>query len=119
VKVLLFDHLGRIGTIYCDLFQRESASMRKYENPAHFTITCSRRLDDDEFPNFDKMTNAQSERIVVDGNSKTKRFQLPIVVLVTNFPRSHNEEPVLLNISDIDTLFHEMGHAMHCIFLIF
>jgi intermediate peptidase len=31
---------GRIGTIYCDLYKRneEEDGVRKYENPAHFTI---------------------------------------------------------------------------------
>jgi mitochondrial intermediate peptidase len=108
---------GRIGTIYCDLFQREG-NVRKYENAAHFTIRCSRRTDDDEpMSNDEKLVNIQSERTVT-ANGKSQTYQLPIVVLVTNFMRPSGDQPSLLTLSDIDTLFHEMGHAMHCILIL-
>ena len=100
---------GRIGTIYCDLFQRQDVNSRKYENPAHFTIRCSRRVDDDEpLMSDDMFKSVQPERIHDD-----KRYQVPIVVMVTNLTRPRPGHPCLLNLNDIDTIFHEMGHAMH------
>lgn len=53
-------------------------------------------------------------------------WQLPVVVVVTNFvPNVHvpaisgsgNDEVVLLSWGEIETLYHELGHAMHCKFL--
>lgn len=43
-----------------------------------------------------------------------KAYQLPIIVLVTNFSRDASK-PGMLNLEEIDTLFHEMGHAMHSV----
>ena len=38
----------------------------------------------------------------------------PIVVNVMNFARGRADEPSLLTIDDARTLFHEFGHALHC-----
>ncbi|UDL96643.1 M3 family metallopeptidase [Lichenihabitans sp. PAMC28606] len=38
----------------------------------------------------------------------------PIVVNVMNFAKGGQDEPSLLNIDDARTLFHEFGHALHC-----
>ena len=38
----------------------------------------------------------------------------PIVVNVMNFAKGGEGEPNLLNIDDARTLFHEFGHALHC-----
>ncbi|KAJ3259578.1 Mitochondrial intermediate peptidase [Boothiomyces macroporosus] len=107
---------GKIGTIYCDLFERGKDEPPKYVNAAHFTVRCSRRIDDDEFivkeQNW-RMKNPKSEK-TVRTKEGTKCHQLPIVALVTNFPRAHRNSPCFLNLNDIETLFHEMGHAMHC-----
>jgi intermediate peptidase len=109
---------GTIGTIYCDLFQREHDSVRKYDNAAHFTVRCCRRIDNDELEirqrNW-RMSNKRLEREVVQ-DGEVKRYQMPIVVLVTSFNRPLNGIPGLLDLQDIETLFHEMGHAMHCRF---
>lgn len=94
-----------IGVIYCDLFERNS----KISSPAHFTICCSREMYPDEY-NTEIMEIGQTEM-----NGKLARFQLPIISLVCNFSR--NEDNIcLLQLNDIETLFHEMGHAMHSIF---
>lgn len=117
VKKLSVVHLreGRIGTIYCDLYERKESEMRKYDNAAHFTVRCSRRVDDDEPLSTGYMKSINSERISYENGSK-KRYQLPIVVLSTNFDKPYNGNPCLLSLPEIDTLFHEMGHAMHCNF---
>jgi intermediate peptidase len=89
---------GKVGTIYCDLFAREGA--RKYENAAHFTVQCSRRVDWDRLDvalPVDNLGHAQ----------EVGQFKLPVVVLVTNFARDSK-----LGWGDVETLFHEMGHAV-------
>jgi len=74
---------GFLGTIYLDLHPREG----KYTHAAHFTLRCG-------FKN-----------------------QLPLVALVCNFSH-HNSEAggeriTLLSHSEVETLFHEFGHALH------
>ncbi|KAJ3407047.1 Mitochondrial intermediate peptidase [Chytridiales sp. JEL 0842] len=111
---------GKIGIVYCDLFRREQGGGRKFDAAAQFTIRCSRRIDDDEMD-----LNAGS-RVVGDGlgpfmrNPEAekevggKRYQLPIVVLVTGFARpKEGGGKSLLSLGEVETLFHEMGHVMH------
>lgn len=45
-------------------------------------------------------------------NSKGE-IKLPTAYIVGNFPPSTEETPSLLRHSDVVTLFHEMGHALH------
>jgi intermediate peptidase len=119
---------GKIGIVYCDLFRREAGGGRKYDAAAQFTIRCSRRIDDDEAdvkasPNVigdglgPFMRNSDTEKEMADPGRPggTKKYQLPIVVLVTGFSRPISDgAPTLLGLSEVETLFHEMGHVMHC-----
>ena len=74
-----------LGFIYCDFFMRDS----KPASDCHFTI--------------------RGGKLLSDGS-----YQIPIVALLCNFksPES-SHSPVLLNISQVENLFHEMGHALH------
>jgi len=45
-------------------------------------------------------------------NSKGGK-NLPVAFVVCNFPKATKKEPSLLKHYDIETLFHEMGHALH------
>ncbi|KAL6541754.1 Mitochondrial intermediate peptidase [Orobanche gracilis] len=74
---------GGLGCLYLDL------RSRKHKHPicAHFAIKGGRRISDTE-------------------------YQLPIVALVCNFS-GPNSQSMLLNHSDVETLFHEFGHALH------
>jgi mitochondrial intermediate peptidase len=111
---------GVIGWIYADLFARRG----KASGAAHYTVRCSRRTDDDD----EAGDGVDSETMQLTSMSRefeaVKRhklpgqngvFQLPLVVLVCEFARpSAAHGPTVLQWHEVMTLFHEMGHAMHC-----
>jgi thimet oligopeptidase len=75
-----------MGLFYLDMFPREG----KYNHFAQFGI-----IDGKLLPNG--------------------MYQRPVVALVCNFPAPTPDRPSLLAHSDVETLFHEFGHAMHSI----
>ncbi len=112
---------GYIAVLYCDLFERPG----KNPNPAHFTLRCSRRIFDDELSPATSEDHhpAQTEETITDGmasarNSRGELFQLPTIALICDFSRpatNNNNSPVLLTFREVQTLFHEMGHAVHSV----
>ena len=48
-----------------------------------------------------------------DDNGQRKA---PVVGIVCNFPRPVGDTPALLTTDDVETLFHEFGHALHFLF---
>ena len=92
-KLSLFhEYEGPLGTIYLDLYPREN----KYAHAAHFAIRCGCAVNGDE--HFER--------------GELLSFQLPIVALVCSLSLS-TDENILLSQSEMETLFHEFGHAMH------
>lgn len=75
-----------MGMFYLDMFPREG----KYNHFAHFGLIEGKRL--------------------ADG-----KYQRPTVALICNFPSPAKDKPSLLSHDDVETLFHEFGHAMHSI----
>ncbi|GAA5985087.1 hypothetical protein JCM5350_000837 [Sporobolomyces pararoseus] len=117
---------GRIGTIYCDLFAREG----KAPGAAHYTVRCSRRVDDDDVEgDFEGKSHAvidgvqvprsEMEGIVVEPTEyrgRPGKHQEPIVVLVCAFGNSEGAgkaAPAFLQWHEVETLAHETGHALH------
>lgn len=100
---------GVIGVIYCDLFQRPGKS----PNPAHFTIRCSRRIFDDENDDVRRLDPLANSATSVIKTASGEIYQLPIISLVCDFTRNTADGKCLLSFSEVETLFHEMGHAMH------
>ena len=95
---VLSDDLGTLGWIYTDLFLREG----KGKGAAHYTVQCSRRLSEEE------LRDASFSRVGYGVRSNGELWQLPIVVLMCDFSRP------LVEWYEVQTLFHEMGHAIHC-----
>lgn len=122
MEVVDEDH-GVIGWIYADLFARDGKAC----GAAHYTIRCSRRADDDD--EAGDLTVPGPEEFVGASQSfeATKRHrlrgvqgvhQLPLVVLLCEFARPTVSRGLpVLEWHEVQTLFHEMGHAMHCKFL--
>lgn len=112
-----------IAVLYCDLFYRP----QKSPNPAHFTVRCSRQILPDEvaeagedmhgegMPYFESAEEAANDGMEV-GNVDGVLKQLPTIALVCDFPKNDNSrEPAFLSYYSMETLFHEMGHAIHSI----
>jgi thimet oligopeptidase len=75
-----------LGLFYLDMFPREG----KFNHFAQFGLVAGKRLPDG-------------------------RYQRPTVALICNFPAPMPDRPALLSHADVETLFHEFGHAMHSI----
>ncbi|KAH8119833.1 mitochondrial intermediate peptidase [Phellopilus nigrolimitatus] len=111
---------GVIGWIYADLFARRG----KASGAAHYTVRCSRRTDDDD-PGADYIPAEYMDKNVqlsleFDREHRTPlrglkgEYQLPVVVLLCEFmPPSATKGATSLHWYEVQTLFHEMGHAMH------
>lgn len=110
---------GHIAVVYCDLFARAG----KNPNPAHFTLRCSRQITHSELaeaaqasPETDPIVAANDGMAVSRSPTTGILHQLPIIVLVCDLsPPSSPHHPTLLSFRDVETLFHEMGHAIHSI----
>ena len=66
----------------------------------------------DYFPRESKGSGAWCSAFKVQSNIKND-FVFPIVINVGNFTKSIGDKPSLLSFSDVSTLFHEFGHALH------
>ncbi|EOA89768.1 Mitochondrial intermediate peptidase [Exserohilum turcicum] len=116
---VISDTEGHIAVLYCDLYSR----MGKTPNPAHFTLRCSREILPSELEEMAHMQHRFSSPIeaATDGMPVTYNaerqsyFQLPTIALICDFSKASYPKPTLLNIHDVRTLFHEMGHALHSI----
>ncbi len=75
-----------LGMFYLDMFPREG----KFNHFAQFDII--------------------SGKLLPDG-----KYQRPTVALLCNFPPATADQPSLLTHQDVETLFHEFGHALHSI----
>jgi thimet oligopeptidase len=75
-----------LGMFYLDMFPREG----KFNHFAQFDIISGKLL-----PNG--------------------KYQRPTVALLCNFPPATGDAPSLMTHQDVETLFHEFGHALHSI----
>lgn len=115
-----------MGWIFADLFARSG----KQAGAAHYTVRCSRRLDKDDWlgdlrhsENHATSSGAQATHASEAATTMRPRrvkgkegmYQLPIAVLSCDFSKpTVRDGASMLRWHDIETLFHEMGHALHC-----
>ncbi|KAI6250099.1 Mitochondrial intermediate peptidase [Erysiphe necator] len=109
---------GHVAVLYCDLFSRSGKS----SNPAHFTLRCSRLIRDTEIEEAIASRNPLFESPIIEVNdgmsssvTPSGLMQLPTIALICDFPQNTTSQPSLLSFSELTTLFHEMGHAIHSI----
>jgi len=53
------------------------------------------------------------ESTLIKGRVKDSVYPVPVVAVVANCPAPANGTPSLLSMYDMESLFHETGHAMH------
>jgi intermediate peptidase len=111
------DH-GHVAVLYCDLFSRPGKS----PNPAHFTLRCSREITSSELDeasltsNLTSASEAANDGMAISTSPEGKIMQLPTIALICDFSTpTSSKKPSLLSFSEVTTLFHEMGHAIHSI----
>jgi intermediate peptidase len=111
---------GHVAVLYCDLFSR----LGKSPNPAHFTLRCSRLIRNDEIEEaassrdqiFESAEDAANDGMAISKPHAEGVMQLPTIALICDFATEPgSNKPSLLNFSEVSTLFHEMGHAIHSI----
>jgi len=69
------------------------------------------------YPRENKFSHACHDGIVSTYQNKSANngFVPSVSVLIANFPKSTKDRPSLLKHSDVETFFHEFGHAMHAL----
>jgi mitochondrial intermediate peptidase len=123
---VLDEDAGVMGWIYADLFTRPG----KHRGAAHYTVRCSRRVDRDDWIGdlpYSEVPGSPEDSLLMfsmDSDSdmgprrvrgKEGLYQLPIAVLSCEFAKPIRPgEATILQWHEIETLFHEMGHALHC-----
>lgn len=112
-KLVVKDETGGVlGYMYCDLFGRQD----KPVGAAHYTVRCARRTDDDDSEGDLEFVDRSGslERDYIQPGQDARRgmkgtWQLPTIVLSCDF-----EQGKTLSWTETETLFHEVGHAIHC-----
>lgn len=67
----------------------------------------------DYFPRATKRQGAWMEQLQPDGTFENGVYKRPIVYNVGNFTRPTGDTPALLTLDEVETTFHEFGHALH------
>ncbi|KAF8308249.1 zincin [Clavulina sp. PMI_390] len=126
LEVFSEDHGGVIGWIFADLYARAG----KQAGAAHYTVRCSRRLDWDDWSgdvaydesshahevplNHESVVNMGTTMLPTPVRGKEGLRQLPISVLSCDFSSpTRSGGASRLSWLEVETLFHEMGHALH------
>lgn len=69
----------------------------------------------DMFPREGKFNHFAQFEIISGKLLPNGKYQRPTVALLCNFPPASGDTPSLMTHQDVETLFHEFGHALHSI----
>jgi thimet oligopeptidase len=69
----------------------------------------------DMFPREGKFNHFAQFDIISGKLLSNGKYQRPTVALLCNFPPASGDAPSLMTHQDVETLFHEFGHALHSI----
>ena len=69
----------------------------------------------DFFPRASKRSGAWMTNFREQYYSREGKNIIPVVSLVFNFTKPSGDKPAMLNIDELQTMFHEFGHALHSI----
>lgn len=69
----------------------------------------------DNFPREGKYNHFAQFDVIMGGRLADGSYQRPVAALVCNFSPSTADRPSLLPHNEVETLFHEFGHALHTI----
>jgi Zn-dependent oligopeptidase len=67
----------------------------------------------DMFPREGKFNHFAQFRLIEGKVMASGKYQRPTVALICNFPAPTKDKPSLMSHMDVETIFHEFGHAMH------
>lgn len=67
----------------------------------------------DFFPRASKRSGAWMTNFREQYYSREGKNIIPVVSLVFNFTKPSGDKPAMLNIDELQTMFHEFGHALH------
>jgi len=131
-KFQIFETIGNsqklLGVVFFDCVQRAN----KFPGAAHFTVRCGcdKITWESDFQPKEFFLN----KAKINDHSVSTENQTPIVVLTFSFHRSSQttrtqedlsgkyysqssvENDICLSLQDLETLYHEWGHALHSIF---
>ena len=66
----------------------------------------------DYYPRAGKRAGAWMDELSTQHIENGKNIR-PVIINVGNFTKSTSDKPSLLNMDEVETLFHEFGHALH------
>lgn len=69
----------------------------------------------DLYPRPNKYGHACEHTIIPVAYDKNGNPNLGVAIVVANFPKPMADKPSLLMLKDVNTFFHEFGHAMHAL----
>src|SRR5881396_2944470 len=87
-------------------FEKITAPYKWIDDLQFYLVMFPREGKFNHFAQFDII----SGKLLPDG-----KYQRPTVALLCNFPPATADKPSLLTHTDVETLFHEFGHALHSI----
>ena len=91
------------------VYNEEVQAYEVYDEDGKFLAV----LYTDFFPRSGKQSGAWMNGIKSQSKDAKGKDNRPHIIIVMNFTRSTESKPALLTFSEVETLLHEFGHALH------